>query len=167
MRRLLFVLCLSLLSGVVVAAEPGPTARALSFVTIGGVKLAARAAPADNARVDPACVLAIDDHAIAGVFAELLDRQLSDEQRAAADAFYASANGDKLNRFTVQFLAIENGFALTEEPIQITAAEKADMEAFAQTDAGLALARLTARTNLDTVAALGPALRPLLDACPP
>ena len=144
--------------------DPGAAAKALSFVAIGGTKLAVTHETPSNPGLDRECVLKLDDYALSEMFEGLLHQQLTEAQIAGANHFYSAPLAGKFNQFTLQQILVAKGKKV-DSPMKLTASEVAAVNSFATSESGIALTKVASQSNTDMTAKLFPALTSLLWPC--
>jgi len=91
---------------------PGAAARSLSFMTVGGAKLAIAHQMASNPHIDQACVQRMGGYALAHPFEAALEQQLTKAQLENANKYYTTPLAKRYIEFRLQQLSGEMG--LTE-----------------------------------------------------
>lgn len=142
----------------------GATAKALSYVTIGSIKMAAL----NDKMGEPSvrrCIAQLDDHALAGPFEKSLGENMSEGELRYLDTFYATALADKYNLYTVQEALKSHGGELVTAPVTLSSDDVAKYRVYAQSEAGRKLTSLARLADDGAMAAVKPLLVGLIRGC--
>lgn len=122
----------------------GATARQLSRAVIAGIGLGLEQGEAKG-NVDPAvaaCVRAIDPLSMEPTYRRVIEANFSPSEIATLDAHYGSPIGDLDWRTAINMLREQNGMPVNE-PLTLTAAQQAQIDAFLTSDVGMRLNAIT------------------------
>ena len=143
---------------------PGAAARSLSFMTVGGAKLAIAQQMASNPHIDRACVQRLGSYALARPFETALEQQLTKAQLDNANKYYTTPLAKRYMEFRLQQLSGEMGSKINN-PVSLTAVELNKVTEFGASDTGIALNRFNSKGNQKTSKVLLPEIDALFKQC--
>lgn len=166
--RFILAVALGLVAALPALAQDtaGATARQLSRAVIAGVGIGADRAEA-RGELDPgvvACVRTIDPLSMEPTYRRLLASRFTDAEIALLDAHYASPLGELEWRSSLNALREQHGVP-AKEPVTVTPAQQAAMDAFNSTDVGKRLGHMTSEQDAESTRILQEDIAKVIETC--